>query len=308
MYSLEDFQKKINTPYHFAKMIYDLITSVEKKMIPLGGLGSATYYRTAAYGGDPRAQFILGVLYDLGYEVSRNLEKAFEWYLKSAMNGQPEGMFLTGLMCKHGVVAEVDEARASMFFNDAAKTGLAAAQLYAGRQSLFGKAEEVDYEKALSWFLKAADQGLAMAEEAAGAMYLAGLGVEADNKRAYEWFLRAANQDLDTSQHCLGDMFYHGDVPLDENNLSFEFISHLEYLNSPAHYRLGPSIAKRRQMHINLRNAFKWFSKAAELGNIKAMKKLGDMYLYGEGTPKDKLKSQEWTNRATETEKKKERR
>jgi TPR repeat protein len=210
-------------------------------------------------------------------------------------------------MCKHGVVIEKDEAMASKFFTEAAESGLAAAQLYAGRQSLFGSSEEADYFKAFEWFLKAGEQGLPMAQEAVGAMLNSGIGVELNRTKAFEWFLRAADQNLDTSQFCVGEAYYQGEAPPSLNPDCFEFVSHLEYLGSPAHYRLGPSLPKRRQMHVSLRKAFHYFSLSAEQKNTMAMRRLGEMLRYGEGVPRDKEKSEYWLNRAEKLDKRKKR-
>jgi TPR repeat protein len=98
-----------------------------------------------------------------------------------------------------------------------------------------------------------------------------------------------------------------GEAPPEGNPYSFEFVSHLEYLNSPAHYRLGPSLPQRRLMHVNLRKAFRYFSLSAEQKNTMAMRRLGEMFRYGEGVPKDKEKAEYWINRAEKLERKKNR-
>ena len=46
--------------------------------------------------------------------------------------------------------------------------------------------------------------------------------------------------------------------------------------------------------------AAEWIEKAAEQGNVKAQKTLGDFYLYGVGVEQDEEKAIEWYNRAAE--------
>ena len=41
-------------------------------------------------------------------------------------------------------------------------------------------------------------------------------------------------------------------------------------------------------------SAIKWYEKAGNLGNILAMNALGDIYYYGEGVPKNYTKAREW--------------
>ena len=41
-------------------------------------------------------------------------------------------------------------------------------------------------------------------------------------------------------------------------------------------------------------NAFNYFSLSADKGNSEAQKKLGDMYVYGQGVPKNNIKALEW--------------
>jgi TPR repeat protein len=48
------------------------------------------------------------------------------------------------------------------------------------------------------------------------------------------------------------------------------------------------------------KEAFKWFKKAAELGNNDAMGMLGVMYYYGMGTLKDPQQAKYWIKKAYE--------
>ena len=47
-------------------------------------------YEKAAYKGSVIAQYNLGIFYEKGYGVSKDLTKAIEWYTKAANQGNKE--------------------------------------------------------------------------------------------------------------------------------------------------------------------------------------------------------------------------
>jgi hypothetical protein len=109
----------------------------------LGG-GYQSYLKgdyTAAYGewlplaelGDAEAQFNLGVLYDEGAGVERNLTTAADWYRKAAEQGFIDAQTNLGIMYYHGLGVDHDLEAAAHWFRLAADQGDVEAMNYLQR-------------------------------------------------------------------------------------------------------------------------------------------------------------------------------
>ncbi len=109
----------------------------------LGG-GYQSYLKgdyTAAYDewlplaelGDAEAQFNLGVLYDEGAGVERNLATAADWYRKAAEQGFIDAQTNLGILYYHGLGVDRDHEVAAHWFRLAADQGDAEAGEYLQR-------------------------------------------------------------------------------------------------------------------------------------------------------------------------------
>ena len=101
---------------------------------------------------DPRGQYALGLMYDLGVGVSLDFKEAIKWYRLSAEQG-----------------------------NANAQNNLAT--MYAE-----GEGVEKDYKKAVKWYKFAAKQGNFDAPNNLGTIYLKGIEVRRNYVTAYMWF------------------------------------------------------------------------------------------------------------------------
>ena len=122
-------------------------------------------------------------MYENGREVSKNEEKAIEWYQKAAEQGHEEA-----LECLQSVT---DRANANDQYN-------------LGMMFYNGEGAPQDYKKAAEWFQKSAEQGYADAQCDLGWMYYNGEGVARDYKKAAEWYQKAADQEMQTRSISLG--------------------------------------------------------------------------------------------------------
>lgn len=131
-------------------------------------------FRVLAERGSREAQYMLGVMYELGQgQPSIGLE-AVKWYALAANNGLADAQTQLGFLYFRG----------------------------------FGVSQ--DYAKAYSWFRKSASQGEPKAQAAIGAMYAEGLGVPQNHREAEKWYLLAANQGDPFAQRNLGIMYSSG--------------------------------------------------------------------------------------------------
>lgn len=114
------------------------------------------------------AQYQLGVLYEIGTEVGKDLVDAVKWYYKAAENGHAMAQYKLGRYCQCGVVVVKD------------------------------------LDKAISWYRKAAEQGNSRALERLARCYVRGEGVERNLEEAEKLLKKAvASAKGKTEKACL---------------------------------------------------------------------------------------------------------
>jgi TPR repeat protein len=102
--------------------------------------------------GHAKAQYWLGIMYDVGEGVPENDKTAVKWFTKAAEQGNASAQFELGTMYVRG----------------------------------YGVPE--NYKTAVKWFTKAAEQGDSGGQGMLGGMSQYGSGVLTETKRAYMWY------------------------------------------------------------------------------------------------------------------------
>ncbi len=74
------------------------------------------YLKQGAEAGDERAQHDLATMYDNGWGVTADIDKAAHWYLSAALQGSAVAQYNIGTMYETGESVEQDIAKAYMFF------------------------------------------------------------------------------------------------------------------------------------------------------------------------------------------------
>ena len=69
----------------------------------------------------PEALFMLGMMYDAGKGVERDLAKAFDYYLRSAERGHPYGQFYSGMFYRDGIAGQKDPEKAIYWLRKASE-------------------------------------------------------------------------------------------------------------------------------------------------------------------------------------------
>lgn len=123
-----------------------------------------------------------------------------------AEGGDPFAQFTLGLMYHDGSGVVANDVKAAAWFRKAADLGHAGAQSFLGNMYRHGTGVPQDDTLAATWNQKAAEQGLGIAQMTLGGMYLSGKGLPKDGVKAVFWMRKAANQGLDGAQYILGDM------------------------------------------------------------------------------------------------------
>jgi TPR repeat protein len=151
-------------------------------------------YIKAAESGDTEAQNNLGVIYETGRGVTKDLIKAVQWYRKGAKQGNDTAQYNLGVMYENGEGIPQDYKKAVEWYSKAAKQGNSDAQ---------GMLRELEERKKQEreW-INAAEQGDATAQNNLGVMYETGRGGNKDLGEAAWWYRKAAEQgDADAQEN-----------------------------------------------------------------------------------------------------------
>ena len=200
-------------------------------------------WQPLAEAGDARAQFNLGLLYDTGRGVRRDIDQAVFWLERAAQQGLSEARHNLGLIYLSAERGPLDYAKALGYLQPAAEAGFARSLYTLGKMYEYGLgvaqddvqmvelvrlAAEAGFDRAqynmgkfyrdgrgglvpdavrsAEWFRRAAEQGYAKAQRHLGARYAAGAGVPQDPVAAYVWTALAARHDLLSATGNLSDL------------------------------------------------------------------------------------------------------
>jgi TPR repeat protein len=145
-----------------------------------------------AKGGNPEAEFQVGLSYDTGKNVVRDFREAASWYLKAADQGDARAQHNLGVLYEFGEGVARDYARAAALYRKSADQGVPSSQFSLGLCYAHGNGVPQDYEQAFAWYQKAADQGYTGAMVNMALMYIQGQGVAKDEAKAWQLIHHAA--------------------------------------------------------------------------------------------------------------------
>ncbi len=118
-----------------------------------------------AEAGDMEAQYDIGRMYERGNGVPKDVEKAFEWYVKAAKQGNDKAAFKVGYSFLRGDGTAQDNEKALKWLNTAAERNNVRAFYYLGTIYEKGRGVSVNLDTALRWYTRAAKGGYSYAEE-----------------------------------------------------------------------------------------------------------------------------------------------
>ncbi|MES5100435.1 tetratricopeptide repeat protein [Agrobacterium sp. BA1120] len=170
-----------------------------------------------AEAGDADAAFVLGDIYDQGYNcMQQDRELALKWYYQAAEGGQGDALNNIGSMYEHGDgVLEVDMERAREYYERSVGAGCAAAMNNLGHFYWRGQGNlSADKRKAILLFKKAVRHGHANSAVALGYRYREGEGCKQSLLRALYWYRVAEKADEPHGCYNLACFYYFGgDLP-----------------------------------------------------------------------------------------------
>jgi hypothetical protein len=157
--------------------------------------GHAAELKKKALAGDTKAQLRLGIAFEFGDGVARNLDEAAHWYRIAADRGDPIAQTNLAYLYENGRDGVRDPSEAARWYMRAAVSGFARAQFNLGTLYLQGSGVERNDEEAAHWIGLAAEAGCPSALAALGYLYANGKGVPRDARKAADLIQKSARKN-----------------------------------------------------------------------------------------------------------------
>lgn len=199
--------------------------------------------------GNILAVYDLGRIYSSGLGVDKNLEVAYEYYVKA----------LAGFN-------EVESQKPWKY-----------TEYRIGKMVASGLGTEQDNQKASEWFELSAEKKYKYAQYSLGALYHRGQGVGQDMDKAFELYLKSAKQGFPFADFEVAKMFRDGfGTDKDESKSDQHFkkaFQGFELLEKSSHddkiqYRLGWMLQNGIGTDLDIPRAKEYYAKSEKLGNI----------------------------------------
>ncbi len=150
--------------------------------------------------GDAKAQYLVGIYYSDGREISPDFKEAYKWYEKAAKQGMPEAQCAMGTRYFMGVGVEIDYSEAFKWHQLAANQNYAPSETMLGMMYLYGSGLPKNPSIAFNWFERAANKGDALSQTFLGVLYFRGEGVSKDLVSAYKWLTLASTKSPEAEE------------------------------------------------------------------------------------------------------------
>ena len=245
------------------------------------------------------AQCHLGYCYENGQGISKDEQKAVEWYKKAAEQGNPYAQYNLGNCYEYGQGVSKDEQKATEWYKKAAEQGNAEAQYNLGYSYDYGKGTLINKELAVFWYRKSAEQGYEKAQLLLGICYRHNVGGLKNINESFKWFKESAEKGNASAQWNLGDCYKLAIGTEKDDQLAFGWYKKsADKGNAIGQARLGYCYESGTGVPKDEQKAVEWYKKAAEQGNPYAQYNLGMCYEFGKGMAKDEQKAIEWYKKA----------
>lgn len=159
---------------------------------------------------DPAAMTNLGIMYEKGLGVKRDMQAAEGMYLRAANLGYEQGQFDLANLYYNGDGIKQDYKQAGRWYMAAAMSGHLRSQYYLAQMYENGQGVPVDHLNALKWYVKAADGGLPEAKYVVGRKLLTGEDIKEDHPKAIPYLLDAADAGVPHARAWLGLAYFNG--------------------------------------------------------------------------------------------------
>ena len=177
-----------------------------------------------------------------------------------------------------------------------AEKGDATAMLNLGICYEHGIGVSRNYSKALAWYQKAADNGVAEGYYNVGVCYEIGMGDKADPQKAAAYFLQSAEMGFAQGMFKMADIYLVGFGVQQNDTNSFELLNKAARSGHPAAMNAMGAVyaAGTLGQPMDEKIAVEWFQRAADAGNLEAIKNMAVVYKNGVGVKTDPVNALLW--------------
>lgn len=171
---------------------------------------AAEHWKNSSDVGYSKSNFNLGLCYETGKGVNKDLRKAMKYYQRAADQGHCQAMYNLALLYIDSQNNQ-DDSHLNVAINlleRAAKLGFPQAQTYIG--VIYAGGEPNNFSKAVEMFTAAAQQEDSEAFYYLGICFENGLGVDQSESKAAEYFLRAAHSGHSEAQFSVARYYEKG--------------------------------------------------------------------------------------------------
>lgn len=238
----------------------------------------------------------LGDCYYYGKHVPVNYTQAVRLYELAAIQDRTKTRFELGHSYYSSKGVNQSDDKAFRHFKDAAMAGSMDAAAYLGICYANGYGTKKDTIQAGQWMKKSAEKGIPTGLYGWGVYLYEGIGTQKNIPQAVEYFKKAAEGGIIPSMNCLGEHYYN----LKQYSESLKWYEMAaDKGNAKAQYWTAVLYSDKKDL-ANAKNVAKsWFTKSAVQGYVKAMSQLA-WILHNEGTPEGKKQAFEWWNKAAQ--------
>jgi TPR repeat protein len=199
----------------------------------------------------------------------RKFDKSFEILIPFAKNGDKKAQFYVGLLYDMGSIKMMDKARAVEWYRKSAEQGYAPAEYDMG--VMFSKGEGIykDLQEAKEWYLKSAKQNYGYAMYNLGVIYEKGYGEEINLTKAKEWYQKAVEQNISKASFNLANIEFRAKNYKKAFNL---YKKASKEGNSKAMFHLAWLYQNGKGCEANLSKAKEWYRLSAVKGERDSIK------------------------------------
>lgn len=233
------------------------------------------------------AQTIVGKVYYRGKLNERNYEKAFDWFSKAAESGNSYAQYLLGNMYENGTFVEQNyDTALSYYKNSAAQNNIMAIGEMAFMKDN-GYGMPMNKEEAEKIYLQLAEER----DDEWSMIKLSYIEMDRGNsEERLKWIQKALEKEYIDAYVDLG-IFYQFDEKYEDLEKAQQSYYQAAQLGNPEGMNGLAMIYYNMPDNKGDEQAFRWFSKSADLGDSFGLYHLAVMYENGFGTNIDKQKA-----------------
>jgi uncharacterized protein len=171
------------------------LEEARQKMAEKDYAGARAIYMSLAEQRNAKACYNLGLMYEDGDGVAKNMDEAIQWYTKSADLGYKEAQYTLASLVFQRQTQSISYPQAVTYYEQAAKQGHVKSQLNLGMLYLRGDVIAQDMPAAVHWLSEAASNNNSEAQGYLADLYQQGAGVEQSTVKAAMWLLLAMQNE-----------------------------------------------------------------------------------------------------------------